>query len=278
MASKSKGRILVAGSVVIDTILEKEFFGETGANIAYGLGKLKAAPILFSLAGEDFEKNYKAHLEKSGVELRIHIVEKGKTASFSCVTNKKQEQIGIWTPNAYKNIHKISLWKTIAKKEIKDARIAIFSPGTPKSILKHMSEFKKITSGVLVIFDPGQEIDNFSKKELEKCIGLGDIFIVNENEYARAEKILKQDLLKIFNKKIIIETLGEKGSVISQNNKSTKIKAIRPKKIVDTTGAGDAYRAGLIFGLWKGLSLVKACALEAKIAARNIEYLGCQKY
>ena len=60
--------------------------------------------------------------------------------------------------------------------------------------------------------------------------------------------------------------------------KITKISAVRPKKVVDPTGAGDAYRAGLIFGLWNNFPLSKSCVLGAKMASQNIECLGCQKY
>ena len=278
MAKKTEGKILVNGSVVIDTILEKEFFGGTGANISYGLGKLKTSPLLFSLAGEDFKKDYGAHLKKSGVILRVHIEKMKRTASFSLINNEGEKQIWILKRNAYKNINKISLTKTISENELKKISIAIFSPGTPDSILKHMREFRNHSPKATVIFDPGQEINNFSKKILEKCASFCDIFIVNENEYAQAKKILKQDPTKVFNKKIIIKTLGEKGSIIFQDKKITKVPAVHPKKVVDTTGAGDAYRAGLIFGLWKGFSLTKSCTLGAKMAAINIEHLGCQKY
>ena len=272
-----KGKILVNGSVVLDTILEKEFFGGTGANIAYGLGKLKTNPIFFSLAGHDFRESFEPHLKKSGVDLRV-CVEEGQTACFSTEINKKGEEVSMWQANIYKKINTISLTTNIKSSELKEVSIAIFSSGTSESILKHMSEFKILTSRATIIFDPGQEIYNFSKKGLEKCIKLSDIFIVNEIEYQEAKKILKGDPRKVIQKKIIIETRGEKGSIVFRDGKVIKVPAVRPKKILDLTGAGDAYRAGLIFGLWKGDSLVQACALGARLASKNIEYLGCQRY
>lgn len=275
-----KGKILVSGSVVLDTILEKTFFGGTGANIAYGLGKLKLSPLLFSLAGQDFKKDFSAHLKKSGVDSRVHIDKKSNTAGFFSMTNDKKELVGIWSPNAYKNIHKISLLKTINQNEIKKVSIAIFSPGTPKSTYRHLREFRNFTPSALVIFDPGQMIDFYSKKQVINCFNLADILILNEIEFKQIKIILKRDPVIFFRKlkKIIIKTEGEKGSVIFKNGGKIKIKAIRPKHVVDTTGAGDAYRAGLIFGLWKGLSLAKSCALGSRLASKNIECLGCQKY
>ena len=76
-----KGKILVVGSVVFDTIFEKTFYGGTGANIAYGLSKFGVQPMLFSLAGKDFQKDYSSHLRKSGVDLRVDINKNGITGS-----------------------------------------------------------------------------------------------------------------------------------------------------------------------------------------------------
>ncbi|MEK7539497.1 MAG: PfkB family carbohydrate kinase [Patescibacteria group bacterium] len=275
-----KGKILVVGSVVWDTIFDKEFYGGTGANIAYGLGSLGAKPILFSLVGKDFKKDFSAYLKKSGVDSRVHINKKMNTASFSCVTNEKKEQIGVWKPNAYKNIHKISLLKTINRNEIKKVSIAIFSPGTPKSTYKHFREFKNFVPNALTIFDPGQMVNFYFKKQFIACFNLADILILNEIEYKQTKTILRKDPVVFFRKsnKIIIKTQGAKGSVIFQNGSKIKIKAVRPKHVIDTTGAGDAYRAGLIFGLWKGLSFAKSCAFGARLASKNIECLGCQKY
>lgn len=276
-----KGKILVIGAVVFDIISGKKFFGGTGANIAYGLGKLKAAPLLFSLVGHDFKKgeNFYSHLKKSGVALRVHIDQKSKTASFSCVTNEKEEQIGTWKPNAYKNIHRIALAKKIKTGELKKVSIAIFAPGTAESILKHLKEFKNLAPEALTIFDPGQMIALYSKEQLAGCINLCDIFIVNENEYREAKKILGKDPRQIRGK-IIIETRGNKGSIVLDGRvgKIMSILAVKPKQILDTTGAGDAYRVGLIFGLSKGFSLAKSCAIGARLAAKNIACLGCQKY
>jgi len=272
---KKRGKILVSGSVVLDTILEKEFFGGTGANISYGLGKLKTSPMLFSLAGSDFKKDFGVHLRKSGVDLRIHIDKKGKTANFVCATNKKEEQIGVWKPNAYKNINKISLIKTISKGELRQVSIAIFSPGTPESIIKHLSEFKNYTKDAITIFDPGQMITFYSKKQLMDCIKLADIFIVNEMEYKQAKKILGKDPRKNI-KKIIIETRGKKGSIVFDSKKITKVPIVHPKRIVDTTGAGDMFAGGILYGISKGLDLQVAGTIGSFYAAKVVERIGAR--
>ena len=194
---------------------KKEFYGGTGANISYGAGILGGKPVLFSLAGKDFEGDFKNHLKKSGVDLKVTIDKKGFTADFYGITDDVGEQIGIWQPNAYSEIEKIKLTDTISISEIKKFGVAIFSPGSPKSIQKHMQEFKKhADKEATVIFDPGQVIAYFSKQDFLKCLKLCDIFISNEVEMKQAEKIIGKKLPDLLNHlgKIVIETKSKEGS------------------------------------------------------------------
>ncbi|MCE9548879.1 hypothetical protein K8Q98_00560 [Candidatus Nomurabacteria bacterium] len=275
-----KGKILVVGSVVIDTIFGENFYGGTGANIAYGLGLLGANPMLFSLVGKDFKKDFSPHLKKAGVTSRVFIDKNAKTANFSILINKKETQVGVWKPNAYKNISKTPLTTTIKPKELKKVSVAIFSTGTPHSAIKHLQEFKNFSQDSLTIFDPGQMIAFYSRKKLLECLKMANLFILNEMEYKQAKKILQKDPVSVCKNLNLtfIKTLGRKGSVIFQKGKKITIKAVIPKKVLDTTGAGDAYRAGLIFKLWQGKTLSEACAFGAKISARNVEFVGCQQY
>ena len=157
-------------------------------------------------------------------------------------------------------------------------KIAIFSPGTPKSTERHMQEFHEKKKNATVIFDPGQMIHTYTKKQLENCIKLSDILILNELEFTQAEKILKKNLLKLFKNKILIRTLGDKGSVIYEKGKEIRIPVVKAKKVLSAVGAGDAYRAGLIYGLINRLDIEYVCKLGAKMASKNVEYLGCQLY
>ena len=277
MVRKNRGEILIVGPVAIDTIAKEESNGGTAANMSYGLGILGLEPMLFSSVGVDFLGAFEKHLKKCGVDLRVHIDKKNKTAHYYDVFESSKRQ-NVFHLNAYKNIAKVSLDKIVPKEDIKNVTFAVFSSSTSASTVKHIQNLKKYSPNAIIIFDPGREIINFSRTGLTRCMNLCDIFIVNENEYKQAKNILKKDLRQVFKGKIIIETLGEKGSIIFDGKKEMKIKAIRPKCVVDTTGAGDAYRAGLIFGLWKGFSLKKACTIGARLASKNVEYMGCQRY
>lgn len=271
-----KGKILVVGPITFDTIKNKRFYGGTAANIAYGLGILGAKPILFSAAGHDFLGSYEKHLKKNKVDLRVHIDKKNRTACFLKETGEKN----VWHPNACENMAKISIQKFFSEKDLENVAFAIFSSYAPRDTVKHMEEFKKVSKNAMVIFDPGQTTKSYSKKDLKKCLSLCDLVILNEFEYVDASKILGIDMNKfLFNaNKIIIETKGGKGSEILFNKKKIKIPAIYSKHVIDAIGAGDAYRAGLIFGLSNGMNLTKSCKLGARVASKNVEFLGCQQY
>lgn len=272
-----KGKILVCGSAVIDNILGKASSGGTAGNISYGLSLLHMSPMLFSLVGSDFKK-FGAKLKRGGVDMRLAWDKKKKTANFISVVNKTGERIETWRPNAYSKIHQIPLRKKVNKEELENTAIGIFSPGTPKSTERHLAEFRQYNQGGLAIFDPGQMITFYDKKTFACCMGFSDILILNALEYSQIKKILGADPAKMFKNKIIIKTEGEKGSVILKGNKTTKVSAVKPKVVLDTTGAGDAYRVGLIYGLTSGKTLKQSCQLGARISSKCIEFVGCQEY
>ena len=258
-------------------------WGGTGGNIAYGLGLLKKKPLLFSLAGKDFEgSGFGPHLKKSGVDSRVVVDEKSWTAIFYGMSDELGQQIGVYQPNAYENVHTLPLSKTISPKEFKDIGVAIFSAGTGMSILRHMREAReKCGKNTTLIFDPGQVISVFYDKALlEKTLALADIFMGNEVEIQQLQTILGYNIPTLLKKGVraVIETLGEKGSVIYEQGKTTKIKAIKAKKVVEATGAGDAYRAGMIAKLLEGKSLKEACESGSKVGALSVAYRGGQTY
>ena len=279
----------------------EHFWGGTGGNIAYGLGLLKARPLLFSLAGRDFEgSGFGPHLKKAGVDLRVMTNQKSWTAVFYGMSDELGQQIGVYQPNAYEKIDTLSLSKTLAQKDFADVGVAIFSAGTGKSIYRHMKEVReKCGKGAVIIFDPGQVISIFYDKVLlEKTLALADIFIGNEVECKQLQTILGYTHERLLSKGLsaVIETLGEKGSTIYGNpslcvgvrykydrsyiaqTQAVTIKAVKAKKVVETTGAGDAYRAGMIAKLLEGKSLKEACEFGSKIAARSVAFRGGQTY
>ncbi|MDO8620297.1 MAG: PfkB family carbohydrate kinase [bacterium] len=271
----------------------EHFFGGTGGNIAYGLGLLKQKPLLFSLAGQDFDlparnrtqaggSGFLSHLEKAGVDSRVVVDEKGWTATFYGMSDELGQQIGVYQPNAYEKVHTVPLSKTVLATDFKNIGVAIFSAGTGMSILRHMKETReKCGKDTLIIFDPGQVISIFYDKTLlEQTLALADIFIGNEVEIKQLQTILGYSIEKVLEKgmRAVIETLGEKGSVIYEDGKTTRVNAVKAKKVVEATGAGDAYRAGMIAQLLQGKNLKDACTFGAKIASLSVGSRGGQNY
>lgn len=277
----------------------ERFFGGTGGNIAYGLGLLGKKPLLFSLAGRDFHGEFEDHLKHVGVDSRVIINEKGWTASFYGMSDELGQQIGVYQPNAYEKIDAVSLGKSIGQKELAQIGVAIFSAGTGKSIYRHMKEVReRCGKEVTIIFDPGQVISIFYNKALlERTLALADIFIGNEVECKQLQNILGYSHDKLLAKglRAVIETRGEEGSIIYESSvkhnlantdgrryllkiEETHIKTIKAKKVGEATGAGDAYRAGLIAKLLEGKSLKESCEFGSKIASLSVAFRGAQTY
>lgn len=308
-SESARSRALVVGSVAFDVVFDvqgtirekimfdrgglsrqnlmftakekRQRFGGTAGNIAYGLGLLGARPILLSAVGKDFYHEYRGHLEKSGVEARVHIEKNGWTAAFYGMSDESKEQIGVWQPNAHDALERISLAEKLGKKDLRDVSVAIFSPGTPASTSQHLGEARSLLGRkAVLIFDPGQTVTLYTKEALEKNLRQADIFIANEIELKQAQAALgysRGEILKI-GPRAVIETRGERGSVLYEKNKTIAVKPVAPKKVAEATGAGDAYRAGLIYGLLKGESLETACRIGSYLGAKNVEQVGGQAY
>lgn len=308
--AKNKSKIFVSGSVVFDTIFSLEnpiseqvrvdngtigrqnlmfsakerqvYFGGTGGNITYGLSLLKETPTLFSIAGKDFLE-YQKHLDRCKINSKVVLDSNLHTATFYGMTDPNKEQIGIFQGGAYtKNILKTSLLKHISETEIKNLEVAILSAGTAKGILTQAKTLRKINKNVKIILDPGQMLAvDFTKEILTACLKLSNLLILNENEYLILQNkfgIEKKDLWAFGIKELIV-TLGEKGSeYFNFEGRHTIVSCKKVKKVLDPTGAGDAFRAGFILGIIKNMSIKDSLILGNKMGAECVKHLGSQTY
>ncbi|MDP2586471.1 MAG: carbohydrate kinase family protein [Candidatus Komeilibacteria bacterium] len=301
--------ILVSGSVVYDRIMDfpgafsdhilpdqihnlnvsflvkefKETFGGVAANIAYNLALLNERPQIYSAVGKDFSP-YALRLKKYKIDLSGVKVYPGQyTSSAYIMTDKNDNQITGFFPGAMNFFG--------ARPKLKKGDIAIVAPGNKDEMLALADYYFK--NKIFFIFDPGQQIGQFNKQQLTKALTSCNIYIVNDYELALTQKITglnKQELLK--KSVVLITTLGAKGSSIEiyHNNqfKAFSVKAVKPNKVVDPTGAGDAYRAGIIKGLlmtkaighanlfdWEWLKIGQLGSLSAKYA---VEQYGTQNH
>lgn len=249
----------------------KESFGGTGGNIAYNLALLGVPVKLLSQAGKDFVE-YKRWLEERGVDLTaVHVFESDLTASAYIMTDKTDNQIAAFHPGAMK--YRSSLPENEEFSPQTD--LAIISPGN----LEDMMDYRRVFSehGVRVIADPGQQIPRFSKSELEAFLRSPYLVILNDYEYDSCLKKLEcsADALLELCRSIIV-TKGEVGSVVMTPEGTTHIPVSPPKAVTDPTGAGDAYRAGLMKGIVQGWDLVASARLGSVVASFAVEQKGTQ--
>lgn len=246
-----------------------EHFGGTAGNIAYNLALLGEKSAVLSAAGKDFEP-YRAHLERAGADLQfVRAVPDKHTSFVTLMTDKSNNQIA----SVYLGTmaHRCAL---DAKKIQKNA-FAIVAPGNVEDMCQLPGIYK--SRGVRYIFDPGQQIPLLSKLQLQAGITGSLATICNDYELSFITARTgwnENDILKKTN--MLIVTLGEKGSLIRVPDRTCKIPAAKLKKEVDPTGAGDAYRAGLIKGLLSSWPLDVAGRFAGVIAAYAIESYGAQ--
>jgi adenosine kinase len=244
--------------------------GGTAGNTSYTLNLLKTPHVLLSAAGKDFSE-YKKHFKKIGIDVSNILIDKSQYSSTGfAMTDKKDNQIWGYFPGASKSLSNLNL-KKITKKDD-------FVLVGPSGIAGTMSYVKQcVDLEVKYMFDLGFIVSALNKAELKYGISHADIIIGNDYEIA----ILKQklsDWKKILKDKTLITTLGEKGAQIQTKSKTMFVKPALPKKLVDPTGAGDAWRAGFLAGFDKRLDLQISGQMGAVAATFAIEHYGPQEH
>lgn len=248
-------------------------FGGVAGNIAYNLGLLGQSSSILACAGEKDFENYETHLKTVGVDTNlIEKIENEFSANMFLITDKNNCQIAGFYPGAMEKDTLLSLRKL---PNVFD--LAVIAPTMPQAMKNYIREVKKIKLPYL--FDPAQQIPRMDIEDLANGVYGAEILIGNDYEIALISKKTGLIKEKILDKvKILITTLGEKGSLIETKKQKIAIGIAKPKKVIDPTGAGDAYIAGFINGYTKGLKL-KICGQEgATLASFAIEKYGTQKH
>ena len=260
-------------SFVVDRV--RVNFGGTAGNIAYNLKLLELEPKILSQAGSDFDE-YARWLDKNKIDRSgIKIIKNKNTASAHIITDKDDNQITAL------HLETMGMPCGITKNKISKmgkVDLAITSPGNVEDMVNAARVYKKL--GIEYIADPGQQIPALGARDLRSIIEGAKILTVNDYELSLSVKILKYKSAKTVLKMVeaLIITYGAKGSTIHNKGKEIKIKAVKPKKLVDPTGAGDAYRAGFIKGLVNGWNLKKCGELAAWVAKYPVEHYGTQEH
>ena len=253
----------------------KENFGGTAGNIAYNLKLLKEDPTIIGSAGKDFN-HYRGWLKENGISQKgISITNDELTACAYVITDRANNQITAFHKGA------MALESSINFGEYKNLNprnsLAVIAPGNKFEMVDLGRLYKN--KGIPYIFDPGQQIPVLTNRDLRFLLKGAKVFVVNDYEFSLISKRLSLPLTDIKRlAEIVIVTKGEKGAQVATSEDSFAVKAVKPRKIVDPTGAGDAFRAGLIKGLANGYPLKKTVQLATLVATYPIEHYGTQEH
>jgi adenosine kinase len=246
-------------------------FGGCAANIAYNLGLLGDAGYPMATVGHDFGP-YRDWLRQRGVPLD-HVRQLGDAWTAVCyiTTDLSDNQITAFHPGAMEQAH---LNKVPADAGI---RWGMVSPDGRQAMLEHAEQFA--AAGIPFVFDPGQGLPMFGGQELARYIELADVVAVNDYEgkmltqrtgLSEAEIAARVDAF--------IVPRGAEGSIIMTGGERLEIPAAAPDAVVDPTGCGDAYRAGLLHGLLHEADWSTTGRIASLMGAIKVESPGTQNH
>lgn len=249
-----------------------EKFGGTAGNIAYSLSLLHEKPIILATIGKDYQ-GYFDWLENNSLPLEgIRIIGEELTAGAYITTDKADNQITGFNPGAMKYPSGYTF-----KDPDPGNCLSLIAPGNLKDMVEYANTYR--SKGIPYICDPGQSLTAWDNKSLHEWIRGSTILISNDYEIEMIMKMTGMDKKGLLGlTKTIITTLGEKGSLVTTRVSDHRIPPAGVNKVVDPTGAGDAYRAGLIKGLATGKDIVTAAKIGSVAAAYAIEAYGTQEH
>ena len=246
-------------------------FGGCAGNIAYNLHLLGGKPQIMATVGDDAQP-YVARLEKLQVP-RQHVrqVAGTFTAQAFITTDLDDNQITAFHPGAMNHSHQNHVGDAAS------ATLGIVAPDGRDGMLQHAREFH--AAGIPFIFDPGQGLPMFTGEELLEFIRQADYLTVNDYEAQMLQEKTGQSLSALARHvKALIVTLGAQGSLIHAAGRQLEIPCARPDAVVDPTGCGDAYRAGLLYGIANGLDWEVTGRLASVLGALKIAHRGGQNH
>jgi adenosine kinase len=255
--------------------LRREFGGCAG-NVAYNLRLLGGEPRIMATVGGDFAP-YRDWLTRQGINLD-HVLEVPEmlTAQAYITTDLDDNQITAFHPGAMNEAHR-NVVPTGAALERAGITIGIVSPDGRQGMLDHAAQLH--AAGVPFIFDPGQGLPMFDGEDLRRFVDLATWVAVNDYESRLLVDRTGWSEAELADRvRALIVTHGAQGSTIWTGEERHAIPAVKPRAILDPTGCGDAYRAGLLFGISRGLSWGDSGRLASLLGALKIAHKGTQNH
>ena len=242
-------------------------WGGCAGNIAYNLRALEGEAVVMGTLGRD-GGTYVDRLRELDIAADgVRVIDDAYTAQAYIITDLDDNQITAFHPGAMNLSH----LNRVA--EVPDVGLGIVAPDGKEGMQEHAAEFAG--AGIPFLFDPGQGLPRFSGDELTQIIDQASFLAVNDYE---AKLLCERTGLSISGLAervdALIVTLGAEGSIIHAEGATFSIPAVTPTAVVDPTGCGDAYRAGLLYGIaqgwdWQSTGNLASVMGSIKIASRG---------
>ena len=246
-------------------------FGGCAGNIAYSLKMLGGDPLIMATVGDDYH-TYSLRLDKLGLEQRhIRNIPGTYTAQAFITTDLDDNQITAFHPGAMNHSHANSVT------EATGATLGIVAPDGRDGMLQHAREFYE--SNIPFIFDPGQGLPMFTGEELLDFVRMADYVTVNDYEAQMLQERTGQSIEELAKlAEAFVVTMGARGSLIHSKGESIEIPCVKAQTVVDPTGCGDAFRAGLLHGIASGFDWPTIGRLASLLGSIKIAHRGGQNH
>lgn len=246
-------------------------FGGTAGNIAYNLQLLDGKPLIMATVGQDFGP-YTHWLNQNNLNTaHIKQIDHSFTAQAFITTDIDDNQITAFHPGAMVESHQNSV------KNANDVTLAVIAPDGRDGMFQHAREC--FEAGISFMFDPGQGLPMFNGEELLQFIEMATYLAVNDYESQIIQDKTGLNLEQLAAKvDALIVTLGGNGSHIYADGQRFEVPCVKADKIVDPTGCGDAYRAGLLYGIANGWDWPTCGRLASTMGAIKIASRGGQNH
>ncbi|MDP3668249.1 MAG: carbohydrate kinase family protein [Telluria sp.] len=246
-------------------------YGGCSANIAYNLNLLGGDPLIMATIGQDGGE-YLERFEQLGISTRaIRTIGNAYTAQCFVTADLDNNQINAFHPGAMEFAHQNNV------ADCGRVRVAIIAPDGRDGMLKHARDCAAL--GVPFMFDPGQQLPRFSGAELIEFINQATYLAANDYEFEMLMDRTGLTLADIADRlEALIVTRGEKGSEIYASGMRFDIDCVEASAVVDPTGCGDAFRAGLLYGITNDMDWPTTGRLASVMGAIKIAHQGGQNH
>ena len=246
-------------------------YGGCAGNIAYNLAMIGGEPQIMATVGDDFQP-YSKRLEKLGLaQEHVRSVPETFTAQAFITTDLADNQITAFHPGAMNYSHHNHIG------DAQNVGLGIVAPDGREGMLQHAREFRE--AGIPFVFDPGQGLPMFDGEELLNFVELADYVALNDYEAQLLQERTGQKIEQLAKLvKALIVTRGGQGSEIYADGQRHEIPCVKAQEVVDPTGCGDAYRAGLLYGIARGMDWQITGRLASLLGSVKIASRGGQNH